>query len=76
MSDVVVTVPDEIAKEAEEFGLFKPAIITSMLKDELRRRKTNRLFSMLDKLNTLPDRPTEEEIAKEIAAARRKRRRS
>lgn len=76
MSDVVVTVPDDIAREAEELGLFKPAIITSMLKDELRRRKTNRLFSMLDKLNALPDRPTEEEIAAEIAAARRERRRS
>ena len=76
MLEVVLTLPDEIAKEAEEFGLFKPPIMTAMLKDALRRRKTNRFFSMLDQLNALPDKPTEEEIAEEIAAYRREKRRS
>ncbi|MGH9946786.1 MAG: hypothetical protein ACRD6X_06290 [Pyrinomonadaceae bacterium] len=76
MSEVVLTLPDDIAEEAEEYGLFRPLIITSMLKDELRRRKTNRFFSMLDQLNALPDKPTEEEIAEEIAAYRREKRRS
>lgn len=75
MSEVVLTLPDNIAKEAEEYGLFKPLIMTSMLKEELRRRKTNRLFTMLDQLNALPDKPTEEEIAEEIAAYRREKRR-
>ncbi|CAN5374137.1 hypothetical protein BH20ACI2_BH20ACI2_13820 [soil metagenome] len=74
MSEVVLTLPDSLAKEAEDFGLLKPAFLTSLLKDELRRRKTNRLFAMMDKLAELPDPPTEEEIAEEIAAARRERR--
>jgi len=44
MSEVVLTLPDKIANEAEDNGLLKPAFITSILKDELRRRKINRLF--------------------------------
>lgn len=75
MSEIVLTLPDDLAEEAEEYGLFRPQIITSMLKDELRRRKTNRFFSMLDQLNALPDKPTEDEIAEEIAAYRREKRR-
>ena len=74
MTEVVLTLPEEIAKDAEEMGLFKPLLVTSMFKEEIRRRKVNRFFSMLDQLNALPDRPTEEEIAEEIAAYRREKR--
>ena len=76
MSEVVLTLPDNIAKEAEEYGLFKPLIITSMLKEELRRRKINKLFETMDRLAELPNPLTEEEIAEEIAAYRRERRRA
>jgi hypothetical protein len=76
MSEVVLTLPDNIAKEAEEYGLFKPLIITSMLKEELRRRKINKLFETMDRLAELPDPLTEEEITEEIAAYRRERRRA
>jgi len=74
MTEVVLTLPEEVAKDAEEMGLFKPLLVTSMFKEEIRRRKVNRFFSMLDQLNALPDKPTEEEIAAEIAAYRREKR--
>lgn len=76
MSEVVLTLPDDLATEAKEMGLFKPLLVASMFKEEIRRRKVNRLFETMDKLAALPDPPTEEEIAEEIAAARRERRRS
>ena len=74
MSEVVLTLPDNIAKEAEEYGLFKPFIITSLLKDEIRRRKTNKLFATLDKLAELGDPMSEEEVMAEVRAVREERR--
>ncbi len=76
MSEVVLTLPDNIVEEAEEFGLFKPLIITSMLKEEIRRRKVNKFFEAADRLAALGGEPmTNDEINAEIAAARRDRRR-
>jgi hypothetical protein len=76
MSEVVLTLPDELAEEAREMGIFKPVIITAMVKEAVRRRKVNRLFETMDRLAALPDidKPTEEEIAEEIAAYRREKR--
>lgn len=74
MSEVVLTLPDKIAKEAEANGLLKPAFITSVLKDELRRRKINKLFTAMDKLAELDDPMTEEEIMAEVRAVRAERR--
>ena len=76
MSEVVLTLPDSLAKEAEDFGLLKPAFMASLIEEEIRRRKVNRLFATMDKLAALPDPPTEVEIAEEIAAYRREKRRA
>lgn len=69
MSEVVLTLPDDLVAEANELGVFKPVVITSLIKEAVRRRKVNRLFDAMDKLAALPDPLTEEEIAEEIAAA-------
>ena len=76
MSEVVLTLPDDLAEEAREMGIFKPVIITAMVKEAVRRRRVNRLFDTMDRLAALPDedKPTEEEIAEEIAAYRREKR--
>lgn len=74
MSEITLTLPDDLAKEASEMGIFRPITITSLIKEAVRRRKVNRLFDTMDRLNALPDRPTEEEIAEEIAAYRREKR--
>lgn len=74
MSEVVLTLPDNVAKEAEDSGLLKPAFITSLLKDELRRRKVNKLFATMDKLAEVGEPMTEDEVMTEVRATRAKRR--
>lgn len=74
MSEVVLTLPDNIAKEAEDNGLLKPAFIASMLREELRRRKVNRLFAAADELAELGDPMTDEEVMAEVRAFRAERR--
>lgn len=74
MSEVVLTLPDDLAKEASELGILRSVTITALIREAIRRRKVNRLFDTIDKLNALPNRPTEEEIAEEITAYRREKR--
>jgi len=75
MSEVVLTLPDNLAKEAEDNGLLKPEFIESLLRSEIRRRRVNKLFAAADRLADL-DLPTltEAEVEAEITAARQSRR--
>jgi hypothetical protein len=73
MSEVVLTLPDNLAQEAEANGLLKPESIAAMLRAEIRRRRVNRLFAAADRL-AVSDQPlTEAEVEAEIAAARKER---
>jgi hypothetical protein len=73
MSQVVLTLSDDLAKEAEANGLLKPKFIASLLKAEIRRRKINKLFSAADRLAALDEPLTEADIDAEIAATRKSR---
>ena len=75
MSEVVLTLPDELATEAKEMGLFKPLLVTSLFKAEVRRRKANRLFEAANRLAEAGDPMSEEEVVAEVKAAREERRR-
>ena len=76
MSQTTITLqlPDNLATEASASGLFEPAAIEKLLREELRRRRIDRLFEVSDKLADL-DLPvlTEAEIEAEIQAARNAR---
>jgi hypothetical protein len=74
MSEIILTLPDNLAREAKESGLLKPEFIASMLRAEIRRRRVNKLFAAADRLADLDEPPTDEEIAAEIAAAREEKR--
>ena len=74
MSEILLTLPDSLAREAEASGLLKPEFIASLLKTELRRRKVNKLFAAADRLADLDAPITDAEIEAEIAAARQQRR--
>ena len=50
MSEVLLTLPDDLASEAKELGLFKPLLVASLFKEEIRRRKSNRLFATAERL--------------------------
>jgi hypothetical protein len=74
MSEIVLTLPDNLIKEAQANGLLKPESIASMLRAEIRRRRVNRLFAAADNLANLDEPITEAEIAEEVAASRKEKR--
>ena len=73
MPEVVLTLPDDLAREAEANGLLKPESIAAMLRAEIRRRRVNRLFVAADRLAGLDQPLTEAEVEAEITAARKER---
>ena len=74
MSEILLTLPDNLAREAEANGLLRPEFIASLLRTEIRRRRVNRLFAAADRLADLDEPLTDAEIEAEIAASRRERR--
>lgn len=74
MSDILLTLPDNLAREAEANGLLRPEFIASLLRAEIRRRRVNKLFATADRLADSDAPVTDAEIAAEIAASRRERR--
>jgi len=76
MSQIVLTLPDNLAREAEANGLLRSESIAALLREEIRRRRVNRFFAAADRLADI-DRPlTEAEIEAEILALRKARRSS
>jgi hypothetical protein len=73
MSQVVLTLPDNLAQEAEANGLLRPESIAALLRAEIRRRRVNRLFAAADRLAELDQPFTEAEIEAEITMARKAR---
>jgi hypothetical protein len=74
MSEIVLTLPDNLIEEAQANGLLKPEFIASLLRAEIRRRRINKLFVAADHLADLDAPITEAEIKAEIAAARKEKR--
>ena len=74
MSEVVLMLPDDLATEAQEMGLFKPLLVTSLFKAEVRRRKANRLFEAANRLAEAGEPMSEEEVMAEVKAVREERR--
>jgi hypothetical protein len=74
MSEIVLTLPDNLAQEARNSGLLKPEVIASLFRAEIRRRRVNKLFAAADRLADLDTPVTEEEIEAEIASVRQERR--
>lgn len=74
MSEIVLTLPDNLALEAEANGLLKPESIAALLRAEIRRRRVNKLFAAADRLSDLDQPLTEAEVEAEIDAARKARR--
>jgi hypothetical protein len=73
--DLKVLLPDDLAREAETEGLLTAQAIEALLREEMRRRRVNKLFDAADRLAVLPAAPlTAGEVEAEIKAARVKRR--
>jgi len=76
MSEIVLTLPDNLAREAEANGLLRSESIAALLRAEIRRRRVNRFFADADRLANVDQPLTEAEIETEIVAARKARRSS
>ena len=73
MTSVTVTLPDELAKQANSAGLLRPESIEALLREAMRKRQVDGLFEAMDKLSQLQPQLTEAEIDAEISAARAER---
>ena len=74
MTEVTVTLPDELVQQARNAGLLRPEALAALLRAAMCERRIDRLFTTMDKLAQLKPPLTEEEIAAEIKAARAERR--
>jgi len=75
--ELKLALPDNLAREAEAAGLLTLEAIERLLREEVHRRRVDRLFEAADRLAAL-DIPTltEAEVEAEIRAARAERRSS
>lgn len=75
--EIKLTLPGSVAREAEADGLLRPENLEALLREELRRRRVDHLFSAADRLAALSEPPlTDSEVEAEIRAARERRRRA
>jgi hypothetical protein len=72
--EVTLTLPEPLAGEAEEAGLLTPEVLERLLREEIRRRRVDRLFAAADRLAGAGGAElTPDEVEAEIEAARRER---
>ena len=72
MTIVQITLPDQIAQEAEQAGLLSSGAVERLLREQLRARRLDQLFSAMDRMASVDEPPymSPEEIAEEMAAMR------
>ncbi len=73
MTTVTIRLPDDLAQEAKAAGLLRDEVIEGLLREALRRRQLEELFTTMDKLASLKPQLTAAEIDAEIAVARTER---
>ncbi len=74
MTTLTIDLPDNLAEEAKQAGLLTPSAIETILRETLRGRAIEELFSAADKL-TAANLPlmTMDEIQEEVNAVRAQR---
>ena len=76
MTTVQITLPDQLAQEAQRAGLLSSARLERWLRDQLKTQRVEELFTAMDSMAAV-DEPTvmsPEEVAQEIATMRAERR--
>jgi hypothetical protein len=74
MTTIQITLPDQVAEEAQQAGLLTPQL--QRLREQLRAQRVDQLSSAIDRMGAV-DEPaimSPEEVAEEIAAMRAERR--
>ena len=76
MTTVQITLPDQLAQEAQRAGLLSPEIIERMLREQLKTQRVDELFQAMDRIAAIdtPAAMSPEEVAEEIRVMRAERR--
>jgi Arc/MetJ family transcription regulator len=70
MTTVQITLPDQLAQEAEQAGLLSSESLEELLRRQLKAKATEQLFAAMDKMSAEETVPymSPEEVAEEIKA--------
>lgn len=76
MTTIQISLPDQLAQEAQSAGLLSPARLEKWLRDQLRMQRVDELLAAADRMVAVnePAAMSPEEVAEEIAAMRAQRR--
>jgi len=76
MTTVQITLPDQLAQEAQRAGLLSQAAMEKLLRDQLQLRHRDEFFAAMERMAqvTEPAAMTLEEVAEEIRVMRINRR--
>ncbi len=76
MITVEITLPDQLAQEAQRAGLLAPGRLEKWLRDQLNEQRIDELFSAMDRMAEVDPGAamSPEDAAREIAAMRAQRR--
>ena len=76
MTMVQITLPDQLAQEAQRAGLLSPARLEQWLREQLKTQRIDALFAAMDRMAAVdePAPMSPEEVAEELAAMRAERR--
>ena len=76
MTTVQIVLPDQLAQEAQRAGLLSPELLEKWLREQLKARHVDQLFSAMDRMSAADEPPvmSPEAVAEEIAAMRAERR--
>ena len=76
MTTVQITLPDQLAQEAQRAGLLTPATIERILREQLKTQRVDELFEAMNRMATVdtPAAMSPEEVAEEIRVMRAERR--
>lgn len=74
MTQVTLTLPDDVAQQAQRAGLLQSDMLAALLRQAMREPRVQGLFDTMERLHAQAPALTEDEIAAEIAAARAERR--
>ena len=76
MTTVQITLPDQLAQDAQRAGLLSPARLEQWLRDQLEGQHVDELFAAMDRMASVdePAPMSHEDMAQEIATMRAERR--
>jgi hypothetical protein len=76
MTTVQITLPDQLAQQAQQAGLLSPEMLEKWLREQLRAQRVEKLFSAMDRMAAVDDPAilSPEAVEEEIAVMRAERR--